>query len=136
MKKLLSIFYINKSGKSSTHNTYIGEWKEIVNGLNSLLKVGKGRIELSILTDKDELNSSLSMWVENNYMKLLMFESESEENEEDTIRSYWSGDISKGVIIMNDEEVSPLALTQDRVLVKDIFKSFFETGNVSEDILE
>ena len=136
MKKLLSIYYKSDNENLFCKNSYIKEWKEVFEGLHSLLKVGKGSIELSILTDNNELNSSLSVYVENDYMKPILFESESEENDEDVIREYWNGDISKGLIIMNDEEVSPLAVTQDIKLITDMFKEYFETGNISEDILE
>lgn len=37
---------------------------------------------------------------------------------------------------MNDESVSSLAVTQDIQLITDMFKEYFETGNVSKDILE
>jgi len=134
-QKLLSIFYKNKE-ELLRENNYIKELKEIFEGLYNLLKVGKGSIELSLLTKNNELISSLSMCIENSNMRLVLFESESEENEEDVIREYWGGDISKAPIIINDEEISSFAVTQDIQFVIELFKEFFETGNVSKDILE
>ena len=122
-------FYL--SGKSSFTRVRRPEWSD-VEELLLKLKDKKGATRLVVLPEPTVGPVNIDVSAEDGFYLLTLLEySESDSD----VRSYWDMSKSDNKIIILGNQWPERQLTKDFDLVVRIFKEFFETGNVSTDLL-
>ena len=122
-------FYL--SGKSSFTRVRRPEWSD-VEELLLKLKGKKGATRLVVLPEPTVGPVNIDVSAEDGFYLLTLLEySESDSD----VRSYWDMSKSDNKIIILGNQWPERQLTKDFDLVVRIFKEFFETGNVSTDLL-
>lgn len=118
-----------RNGQGGNHKS--PTWGEVENYLNKL-KGKAGTLTLSILDDLEIGPDMLQVRAENsNYMLTLGEETANEYK----VRCYWDQTLQNGELMILGDYWSRKQLIKDFELVVRVFKEFFDTGNVSEDIL-
>lgn len=119
------------SNKNSFTRIRRPDWDDIE---ELLLKVkGKeGTVRLTVLPDPDVGPAKLDVSTENGFYLLTLLEySESDSD----VRSYWDMSKADNKVMLIGNYWPERQLTKDFDLVIRIFKEFFDTGNVSTDLL-
>ncbi|WP_435928483.1 DUF6911 family protein [Dryocola sp. BD613] len=112
-------------------NQRISNWNDILNQLEKL-QGKEGSLTLDILTSIESEVEMLQVRVENGYYLITLGEIVEDEYQ---VRTYWDHSKSDTEIIILGDRWSERQLTRDFDLVVRIFKEFFDTGNVSTDLL-
>lgn len=130
MKTELEVeFYL--SGRSSFTRVRRPEWTDVEELLEKL-KDKQGSMRLVILPESDIGPVNIDVSTENGFYLITLLE--YSENSSD-VRSYWDTSKGNNQIIILGNYWPECQLTKDFSLVVSIFKEFFETGNVSMDLL-
>ena len=112
-------------------NKQISSWKEILNQLEQLQE-RKGTLTLDMLTSVDIGAEMLQVRTESGYYLVTLGEIFEDEYQ---VRTYWNPSKSDVGMMMLGDSWPERQLTKDFDLVVGIFKEFFDTGNVSTDLL-
>ena len=122
-------FYL--SGRSSFTRVRRPEWTDVEELLEKL-KDKQGSMRLVILPESDIGPVNIDVSTENGFYLITLLE--YSENSSD-VRSCWDTSKGNNKIIVLGNYWPECQLTKDFSLVVSIFKEFFETGNVSMDLL-
>ena len=112
-------------------NKQIPSWDNVLNQLNQL-KEKKGSITLDTLTSSDNEAEMLQVRTENGFYLITLGEIFEDEYQ---VRTYWDGSKPDAEMMILGDCWSERQLTKDFALVINIFKEFFDTGNVSMEFL-
>lgn len=92
----------------------------------------KGTLTLDILNSSDDSAEMLQIRTENGYYLITLGEIVEDEYQ---VRTYWdSSKPDKGIVILGDYWPES-QLTKDSEFIVKILKEFFDTGNVSKELL-
>lgn len=125
---------VDCSGKKAIYIKNV-TWQRIVEELSAIRNGHYGALELEteyVHSDVGIHNLSLSM--ENGWYLITLLE--STEEKADLVRSYYKPDPNYKMIEIGGNNWSSTQLIRDFDLVLQIFKEFYETGDVSKDILD
>lgn len=112
-------------------NKQISNWDMVLNQFKQI-QGKKGTLTLDILNSGDDSAEMLQVRTENGYYLITLGEIVEDEYQ---VRTYW--DSSKpdiGIVILGDYWPKS-QLTKDSELIVRILKEFFDTGNVSKELL-
>ncbi|EED9464933.1 hypothetical protein NWL46_003896 [Salmonella enterica] len=112
-------------------NKQISNWDMVLNQFKQI-QGKKGTLTLDILNSGDDSAEMLQVRTENGYYLITLGEIVEDEYQ---VRTYW--DSSKpdiGIVILGDYWPES-QLTKDCELIVKILKEFFDTGNVSKELL-
>ncbi|MFP2469246.1 DUF6911 family protein [Pseudescherichia vulneris] len=112
-------------------NQKISSWNDILNQLENLQGRG-GSLTLDILTCVETGAEMLQVRTENGYFLMTLGEIFEDEYQ---VRTYWDPSKSDTEMMILGDIWPERQLTKDFDLVVRIFKEFFDTGNVSTDVL-
>jgi hypothetical protein len=124
MNKLLLSWCISQKGGSQ----YFPYWEDIY-GLLNKLKLSYGSVSIDRLDHENYLISEIQVKMENGFYLVTLL------NEDDDVLSLSDPIQSDKKIFILGDSWSISQTTQDFDLVIRIFKEFFETGDVSKEIL-
>ncbi len=112
-------------------NKQISSWNDVLNQLERL-QGKEGSLTLDMLTNVDTGAEMLQVRTEKGYYLITLGEICEDEYQ---VRTYWNSFISDAEIMLLGDRWSERQLTKNFDLVVRIFKEFFDTGNVSTDLL-
>ncbi len=112
-------------------NKQISNWDDILNQLKQL-QGKKGSITLDTLTRVDSGAEMLQVRTENNFYLITLGEIFEDEYQ---IRSYWGRSKLDAEMMILGDCWPERQLTKDFDIVISVFKEFFNTGNVSMELL-
>lgn len=112
-------------------NKQISSWNDVLNQLERL-QGKEGSLTLDMLTNVDTGAEMLQVRTEKGYYLITLGETCEDEYQ---VRTYWNSFISDAEIMLLGDRWSERQLTKNFDLVVRIFKEFFDTGNVSTDLL-
>ncbi|MGN7790408.1 DUF6911 family protein [Enterobacter sp. 22452] len=112
-------------------NKRISSWSEILTQLEQL-HGREGTLTLDILTSVDTDAEMLQVRTESGYYLITLGEIFEDDYQ---IRTHWNPSKSDASIMILGDSWPERQLIKDFDLVARIFKEFFETGNVSTDLL-
>ncbi|AIU88623.1 DUF6911 family protein [Pectobacterium odoriferum] len=118
-------------GKESFTRVRRPEWDDIKELLLKL-KGKAGSTRLSILPDPEIGPSHLNVSTDNGFYLCTLLEYTKDDSD---VRSYWDMSVSDKKILIYGDYWPERQLTKDFDLVVRIFKEFFDTGNVSTELL-
>lgn len=119
------------SGKKSFTRIRHPEWTD-VEDLLIKLKGKEGTVRLQILPDPDIGPSHLGVSAENGFYLLTLLEYTEDDSD---VRSYWDNSKPDKKVTIHGDYWPEKQLTKDFDLVINIFKEFYNIGNVSTDFL-
>ncbi len=97
-----------------------------------LIQGKKGTLTLDILNSSDDSAEMLQIRTENGYYLIILGEIVEDEYQ---VRTYWdSSKPDTGILILGDYWPES-QLTKDSEFIVKILKEFFDTGNVSKELL-
>lgn len=112
-------------------NKQIPNWDMVLNQFKQI-QGKKGTLTLDILNNGDDSAEMLQVRTENGYYLITLGEIVEDEYQ---VRTYWdSSKPDTGVLILGDYWPES-QLTEDCEFVVKILKEFFDTGNVSKELL-
>ncbi len=107
-------------------------WSDVLNFLN-VLKKSSGSVNISIINTQDIGPERLSVEAENGFYLVTLLEYDESGGD---VRSIWDKTSSSGEhVIIRGNYWPKRQLTKDFDLVVKIFEEFFNTGNVSTELL-
>lgn len=107
-------------------------WSDVLNFLNVLKEIG-GSVNISIINTQDIGPERLSVEAENGFYLVTLLEYDESGGD---VRSIWDKTSSSGEhVIIRGNYWPKRQLTKDFDLVVKIFEEFFNTGNVSTELL-
>lgn len=107
-------------------------WSDVLNFLN-VLKESSGSVNISIINTQDIGPERLSVEAENGFYLVTLLEYDESGGD---VRSIWDKTSSSGEhVIIRGNYWPKRQLTKDFDLVVRIFEEFFNTGNVSTELL-
>lgn len=107
-------------------------WSDVLNFLN-VLKESSGSVNISIINTQDIGPERLSVEAENGFYLVTLLEYDESGGD---VRSIWDKTSSSGEhVIIRGNYWPKRQLTKDFDLVVKIFEEFFNTGNVSTELL-
>lgn len=107
-------------------------WSDVLNFLN-VLKKSSGSVNISIINTQDIGPERLSVEAENGFYLVTLLEYDESGGD---VRSIWDKTSSSGEhVIIRGNYWPKRQLTKDFDLVVRIFEEFFNTGNVSTELL-
>ena len=112
-------------------NKQISNWDDILNQLKQL-QGKKGSITLDTLTSVDSGAEMLQVRTENNFYLITLGEIFEDEYQ---IRSYWDRSKLDAEMMILGDYWPERQLTKDFDIGISVFKEFFNTGNVSMELL-
>lgn len=118
-------------GKKSFTRVRRPEWID-VKELLLKLEGEAGSVRLNILPDPSIGPSHLNVSTDNGFYLLTLLEYS---NDDSDVRSYWDMSLPDKKILIHGDYWPERQLTKNFDLVVRIFKEFFDTGNVSTDLL-
>lgn len=129
--KLLMSWAISEMGDSSGGNHYVSDWCEVWAQLRRL-KGGAGSVDLEITDAPDVAPFNMSVAADRgNYLVTLL---ETTEDDSD-VRFYSNPMASAEMVEILGNDWDARHLTRDFDLVCNLFKEFFDTGDVSRQWL-
>lgn len=106
-------------------------WDMVLNQFKQI-QGKKGTLTLDILNSSDDSAEMLQVRTENGYYLITLGEIVEDEYQ---VRTYWdSSKPATGIMILGDYW-SESQLTKDSEFIVKILKEFFDTGNVSKELL-
>ncbi|BBV89633.1 MAG: hypothetical protein E6661_23310 [Enterobacter sp.] len=118
-------------GEMYVRNKY-PSWSDVLDFLN-ILKKSSGSVNIRIINAPDIGPERLSVEAENGFYLVTLLEYDESGGD---VRSIWDKTSSSGGhVIIRGNYWPERQLTKDFDLVVKIFKEFFNTGNVSTDLL-